>query len=107
MLLGSTFKDIKGNVYSKTSGAEQMLNTMSQSIPLAILSNINTSRMGWNLCWCPRVEDNDRFGTHTVGQGAIRYQVLPLTSVYANIGSALVPQQPMTYMPFLGVQTLI
>ena len=35
-----------------------------------------------------RVEDNDKFGTHTVGQGAIRYQVLPLTSVYANIGSA-------------------
>jgi len=35
-----------------------------------------------------RLEDNDKFGTHTVGQGAIRYQVLPSTSVYANIGSA-------------------
>lgn len=35
-----------------------------------------------------RVEDNERFGTHTVGQAAIRYQLLPLTSIYANIGTA-------------------
>ncbi|MFW1859746.1 TonB-dependent receptor plug domain-containing protein [Acinetobacter defluvii] len=35
-----------------------------------------------------RVEDNDQFGTHTVGQLAGRIQVAPLTSVYANIGSA-------------------
>ncbi|KAA8731646.1 TonB-dependent receptor [Acinetobacter qingfengensis] len=35
-----------------------------------------------------RVEDNDWFGTHTVGQAAIRYQILPLTSIYANIGTA-------------------
>ncbi len=35
-----------------------------------------------------RLEDNERFGTHTVGQGAIRYHFLPNASVYANIGSA-------------------
>lgn len=35
-----------------------------------------------------RVEDNERFGTHTVGQAAVRFQILPLTSIYANIGSA-------------------
>lgn len=35
-----------------------------------------------------RLEDNDRFGNHTVGQGAIRYHFNPATSVYANIGSA-------------------
>ncbi|MFW1737340.1 TonB-dependent receptor plug domain-containing protein [Acinetobacter sp. ULE_I001] len=35
-----------------------------------------------------RVEDNERFGTHTVGQGAVRYHFLPNASVYANIGSA-------------------
>lgn len=35
-----------------------------------------------------RLEDNDRFGNHTVGQGAIRYHFNPNTSVYANIGSA-------------------
>ena len=35
-----------------------------------------------------RVEDNELFGSHTVGQGAIRYHFLPNASVYANIGSA-------------------
>ena len=35
-----------------------------------------------------RVEDDDRYGTHTVGQLAGRIQIAPLTSVYANIGTA-------------------
>jgi len=35
-----------------------------------------------------RVEDNQDFGTHTTGQIASRVQILPQTSVYANIGSA-------------------
>ncbi|MDH2523583.1 TonB-dependent receptor [Acinetobacter baumannii] len=35
-----------------------------------------------------RVEDNDWFGTHTVGQVAARYQIAPLTSIYANMGTA-------------------
>lgn len=35
-----------------------------------------------------RVEDNEKFGTHTVGQGAVRYFITPSSSVYANIGSA-------------------
>ncbi|MDH0565396.1 TonB-dependent receptor plug domain-containing protein [Acinetobacter courvalinii] len=35
-----------------------------------------------------RIEDNDQFGTKTVGQIAGRIQIAPLTSVYANIGTA-------------------
>lgn len=35
-----------------------------------------------------RVEDNSEFGTHTTGQIAGRMQVLPTTSIYANIGTA-------------------
>jgi len=35
-----------------------------------------------------RVEDHETFGTHTVGQVAIRYQFLPQTSIYSNIGTA-------------------
>lgn len=35
-----------------------------------------------------RLEDNEKFGTHNVGQGAIRYFVLPSTSIYASIGTA-------------------
>ncbi|WOE30477.1 MULTISPECIES: TonB-dependent receptor plug domain-containing protein [unclassified Acinetobacter] len=35
-----------------------------------------------------RLEDNQQFGTHTVGQGAIRYHLQPNASIYANIGTA-------------------
>lgn len=35
-----------------------------------------------------RVEDNEKYGTHTVGQIAARYQILPSTSIYTNIGTA-------------------
>lgn len=35
-----------------------------------------------------RIEDNSAFGTHTTGQIAGRMQVLPATSIYANIGTA-------------------
>lgn len=35
-----------------------------------------------------RLEDDKQYGTHTVGQFAIRGQVTPTTSVYANVGSA-------------------
>ena len=34
------------------------------------------------------VEDHETFGTHTVGQAAARYQILPATSIYTNIGTA-------------------
>jgi len=35
-----------------------------------------------------RVEDHKTFGTHTVGQLAARYQILPAISIYSNIGTA-------------------
>ncbi|RKG53029.1 TonB-dependent receptor [Acinetobacter cumulans] len=35
-----------------------------------------------------RLEDDAKYGSHTIGQAAIRLQALPLTSVYANIGTA-------------------
>ena len=35
-----------------------------------------------------RVEDHETFGTHTVGQIAVRYQLIPQTSIYSNIGTA-------------------
>ncbi len=35
-----------------------------------------------------RVEDHETFGTHTVGQLAARYRILPATSIYSNIGTA-------------------
>lgn len=35
-----------------------------------------------------RLEDNEKFGAHTVAQGGVRYQLLSKTSIYTNIGSA-------------------
>ncbi|EZQ11563.1 TonB-dependent receptor plug domain-containing protein [Acinetobacter sp. Ver3] len=35
-----------------------------------------------------RLEDNEKFGSHTVMQGALRYQLLPTTSIYTNVGTA-------------------
>ncbi|WP_298143948.1 TonB-dependent siderophore receptor [uncultured Acinetobacter sp.] len=35
-----------------------------------------------------RVEDNQQFGSHTVGQVAARYHLSPVSSIYANVGTA-------------------
>ena len=35
-----------------------------------------------------RAEDNQKFGTHTVGQVGVRYQIRPDLSIYSNIGTA-------------------
>ncbi len=35
-----------------------------------------------------RLEDNDRFGNHTVAQGAVRYHFTSATSAFVNIGTA-------------------
>lgn len=35
-----------------------------------------------------RLEDDAHYGAQTIGQAAVRIQVLPLTSAYANIGTA-------------------
>jgi vitamin B12 transporter len=88
VLLGSTFKDIKGNVYSKNlwGGADVKYNESVDTIGYFVQHQYQQDGLETQVG--VRVEDNDKFGTHTVGQGAMRYQVLPLTSVYANIGSA-------------------
>ncbi|MFG0637807.1 TonB-dependent receptor plug domain-containing protein [Acinetobacter soli] len=50
-----------------------------------------------------RVEDNDQFGTHTVGQIAGRINITPLTSIYANIGTAFkAPTAYQLYASFYG-----
>ncbi|MEC8887331.1 MAG: TonB-dependent receptor [Pseudomonadota bacterium] len=88
ILVGSTFKDIQGEVFSKNLWGGENVNykesvdNVGYFIQHQYQDNSLSTQLG------ARVEDNDKFGTHTVGQGAIRYQLLPLTSIYANIGSA-------------------
>lgn len=96
LLVGTSYKNIKGNVFSKGEGFEfggvfypgvdvfykEKVNSTGYFIQHQYQNNGFDTQVG------VRLEDNDKFGTHTVGQGAIRYQILPLTSIYANIGSA-------------------
>ena len=54
-----------------------------------------------------RLEDDDQFGQHTVGQVAGRLQLAPLTSIYANIGTAFkAPTAYQLYAGFYGNQDL-
>lgn len=88
ILLGSTFKDIKGDVYSKNLWGGEDVKYKESIDTVGYFLQHQYQQDGIETQVGVRVEDNDKFGTHTVGQGAIRYQVLPLTSIYANIGSA-------------------
>lgn len=65
-----------GNRYDKT------LNTIGYYLQHQYNQNGLSTQAGI------RVEDDQQFGTHTVGQLAARYQLLPTTSIYANVGSA-------------------
>lgn len=88
ILLGSTFKDITGDVYSKSLFGGQDVKYKESVDTIGYFAQHQYQHNGIETQVGIRVEDNDKFGTHTVGQGAVRYQVLPLTSIYANVGSA-------------------
>lgn len=54
-----------------------------------------------------RLEDNDQFGTHLIGQLAGRLDITSLTSIYANIGSAFkAPTAYQLYASYYGNQNL-
>ncbi|WP_111885380.1 TonB-dependent receptor plug domain-containing protein [Acinetobacter sp. CFCC 11171] len=82
ILLGSTYREIQGNAISYGSPYEGDIDSAGYYIQHQYQNNGLNTQLGL------RVEDNEKFGTHTVAQGAVRYQLLPLTSIYANIGSA-------------------
>lgn len=81
ILLGSTY--LKSNFESKSiKNEKQDIDSVGYYLQHQHKSEKLNTQVGI------RTEDNELFGTHTVGQGAIRYQILPTTSIYANIGSA-------------------
>ncbi|WP_130803312.1 TonB-dependent receptor plug domain-containing protein [Acinetobacter ihumii] len=82
VLLGVTQRNIDGDVLSFGAPYSEDIDSTGYYI------QHQYNQAGLNTQVGVRVEDNEKFGTHTVAQGAIRYQLLPLTSVYANIGSA-------------------
>ncbi|MFW2011794.1 TonB-dependent receptor plug domain-containing protein [Acinetobacter bereziniae] len=81
ILVGATYNDAnyKSNTILKN---DQSVNSTGYYLQHQFKNDLFDTQAGI------RVEDNERFGTHTVGQGAVRYHFLPNASVYANIGSA-------------------
>ncbi len=82
LMIGITHRKNEGDVVSFGSPYKENVNSTGYFI------QHQYNQSGLNTQVGVRLEDNEKFGTHTVAQGAIRYQLLPLTSVYANIGSA-------------------
>ncbi|WP_288383591.1 TonB-dependent receptor [uncultured Acinetobacter sp.] len=82
LMIGITHRKNEGDVVSFGSPYKEDVNSTGYFF------QHQYNQSGLNTQVGVRLEDNEKFGTHTVAQGAIRYQLLPLTSVYANIGSA-------------------
>ncbi|MFW1748174.1 TonB-dependent receptor plug domain-containing protein [Acinetobacter guillouiae] len=82
VLVGVTHRNIDGDILSYGSPYQEDIDSTGYYI------QHKYDQAGLNTQVGIRVEDNEKFGTHTVAQGSVRYQVLPLTSIYANVGSA-------------------
>lgn len=81
VLVGTTFNTSEYESNTITNGTQDI-----DTIGYYVQHQYNTDKINAQLG--VRVEDNERFGTHTVGQGSVRYHFTPTTSVYTNIGSA-------------------
>ena len=82
LLVGVTHRNIDGDILSFGSPYQEDIDSTGYYIQHKYDQNGLNTQIGI------RVEDNEKFGAHTVAQGSVRYQILPLTSIYANIGSA-------------------
>ncbi|AWL28073.1 TonB-dependent receptor [Acinetobacter defluvii] len=83
ILVGVTHQKLTGDVLSYGSPYDENVDSTGYFIQHQ-LNNDN----GLNTQLGVRVEDNEKYGSHTVAQAAIRYQLLPTTSIYANVGTA-------------------
>ncbi|MEG2299879.1 MAG: TonB-dependent receptor [Acinetobacter sp.] len=81
ILVGATYNDANYKT-SSIKNQDQSVNSTGYYLQHQFKNELFDTQIGL------RVEDNEFFGSHTVGQGAIRYHFLPNASVYANIGSA-------------------
>lgn len=82
LLLGATTRSTDVDSLSYGTKYDETLDTTGYYLQHQYQNNGISTQAGL------RVEDNKQFGTHTVGQLAGRIQVAPLTSIYANIGTA-------------------
>lgn len=81
ILVGATYNDANYKT-SSIKNQDQSVNSTGYYLQHQFKNELFDTQVGL------RVEDNERFGNHTVGQAAVRYHFLTNASVYANIGSA-------------------
>ncbi|MHA3055788.1 TonB-dependent receptor [Acinetobacter sp. ANC 4633] len=82
LLIGSTYRNLDGDVLSYGLPYKESIDSAGYYIQHQYNNNGLSTQVG------ARLEDNQKYGSHTVGQAAIRYQILPMTSIYANAGTA-------------------
>lgn len=81
-MAGVTHQNIDGDVLSYGSPYDEDVNSTGYFVQHQYQNNGLNTQVG------VRVEDNENTEHIPWHKGAIRYQLLPLTSIYANIGSA-------------------
>lgn len=81
-LLGTTYSKLDGDVLSYGIAYQGDVSSQGYYAQHQYQSDKLNTQLGI------RVEDNEKYGTHTVGQAAARYAISPQLSVYTNIGSA-------------------
>ncbi|MDO4895786.1 MAG: TonB-dependent receptor [Moraxella sp.] len=86
ILLGITHQKLQGDVYSASAWSDVRYDETVKSTGYFAQHQYHSDKINTQVGI--RLEDNDKYGTQTVGQGAVRYHFTPNTSVYTNIGSA-------------------
>ena len=80
--LGSTYQKIKADALSYGKKIDSSLDSKGYYLQHQYDTNAIHTQLGL------RLEDHEKYGKHTIGQAAIRYQLFPTTSIYTNIGTA-------------------
>jgi vitamin B12 transporter len=82
LLVGTTYTNLDGDVLSYGTQYNGDVSSLGYYAQHQYQSNQLNTQLGL------RVEDNEKYGSHTVAQAAARYAFTPNFSVYSNIGSA-------------------
>ena len=82
ILIGSSLSNLDGDVLSYGNQYQEDVSSIGYYAQHQYQSDRWSTQIGL------RVEDNEKYGSHTVGQTSARYFLSPSTSFYANLGSA-------------------
>lgn len=82
ILLGATHRNLKGDILSFSNPYNETVKSTGYFAQHQYQSDKLNTQLGI------RLEDNEKYGNHTVGQGAVSYHFTPNTRIYSNIGSA-------------------